>query len=80
LGFIPFFGLYLDKSWIDADYTFSQQLPVGKVERTVKFTQDGDNDAHVSLGAAFMFFHINLSGEYTFSNYNTFSASLMVML
>jgi hypothetical protein len=80
LGVIPFFGLYLDKSWIDADYTYSLDLPVGKVERTVKFSQDGDNDAHASLGAAFMFFHVNLSGEYTFSNYNTFSVSLMVML
>lgn len=80
LGIIPFGGVAWEKSTIDAEYDYQVELPTGSVTRTAKFTIDGDNVAHYTLGLAVQFFHVNLAGDYNFGEYDSFSGGLMIML
>jgi len=80
LGFIPFGGIAWEKSTFEAEYHYEVDLPTGTATRTAKYTIDGDNVAHYTLGMAVQFFHVNLTGDYNFGEYDSFSGGLMIML
>ena len=80
LGVIPFGGIAWEKSTIDAEYDYAVELPTGSTTRKARFSIDGDNVAHYTLGLAVQFFHVNLAGDYNFGEYDSFSGGLMIML
>ncbi len=80
LGIIPFGGIAWEKSTFEAEYNYEVDLPTGTATRKTKYTIDGDNVAHYTLGLAVQFFHVNLTGDYNFGEYDSFSGGLMIML
>ncbi|HKP94190.1 MAG TPA: DUF6588 family protein [Fibrobacteria bacterium] len=80
LGVTPFAGAAVERSDFDAAFDATVETALGPIEREVKFSIDGKNNAHYTLGCALQFFHVNLTTDYNFAEYDTFSAGLMVML
>lgn len=80
LAVTPFAGLYLETSTTDVDYEYTVDTPAGEVRRTAEYSIDGQNDYHASLGLAAKIFFLALAGEYNFAEYQSFSATVMIML
>jgi hypothetical protein len=80
LGITPFAGAGLERSEFEVDVDAAFDAPAGNLERKVKFKLYGRNQAHFTLGCAFQLFHVNLTADYNFAEYDTFTANAMVML
>lgn len=79
-GITPFAGAALERSEIQVAFDADIDTPLGTVRRRVKFDLEGRNNAHYTLGLALQLFHVNLTSDYNFAEYDSFSANLMVML
>ncbi len=79
LSITPYAGVLLEKSNVEFGYTYQlddSDAPVELSEQKVSFDIDGENQYRFILGAAAQLSLIQVSFDYNFSEYDSFSASL----